>query len=925
MSETDKNAPLRADVRYLGRLLGDVLREQVGEYLYDLEEDVRTLCKNARLAPNSQTLDSIMRQISEQNTSSLIELAKAFGLYFQLVNIAEQNHRIRRKRHYEVQGDVIKYSLEDICQWLQSEQIDDHVLQALLQQIQIVPVLTAHPTHIIRQSLLQKHRRISRQLFERELPLTPREQQQLDQQFRHEISLLWQTSPFHSRKITVMDEVQNLFNYFDESLWDTLPQVHQDFEELLHQAGYSVQVPTMIRFGSWIGGDRDGNPFVTAQLTRHTLSLHKEYVLTRYQRAMTRLMDHYSVSVRYQPISDDLSQSLERDRQLFSALAQELNQECPQEFYRQKLRMMQHKLERTLAELKQPGSYASECFYSSESEFLSELRIVLESLRLHRGEATLQPIRHLLRQVEIFGFYLAQLDIRQHADVHAAAVAELLAINGVEADYQALSEAQKIALLVQEIRNPRPLLSPFHALGDASRELIDTGLAIAQSLSTISQQAIGSWIISMCQQASDVLHVLLLAKETGLAHFGPEQGFCRIRIVPLFETVADLKAAPEVMRQLFGLPLYHQALQQQTQEVMVGYSDSSKQAGILASSWQLYQAQRELTAVAKAAGIHLRFFHGRGGTLSRGGGPSHHAILSQPADTLWGDIRLTEQGEVLAWKYSFPELAHRNLSVLLSAVLQVTHHHPGESSKDHWSGLMDTLAAASYQAYAALVHEHPDFLKYFEQSTPLGAISRLNIGSRPAKRKQTHSVDDLRAIPWVFAWMQSRCVLTAWYGVGSALAAYAEQPGGLRNLREMYHSWPFFQTFVDNLQMTLSKADLSIASCYAELAEAEVRQQIWPMIEAEYQLTRQSVLEITQQKELLQNTDTLKRSIALRNPYVDPLNYIQVEVLKRLRAQQADQDATAPLGPEALSEQALLGEALDLSIMGVSEGLRNTG
>lgn len=924
MSDNDKNAPLRADVRYLGRLLGEVLREQVGDYLYELEEDVRTLTKNSRVSDQPQIVDSILEEISEQSPASLIDLTKAFGLYFQLVNIAEQNHRIRRKRHYEIHGEVIKYSLEDLLNWLQAQKISDAELQALLNKIQIAPVLTAHPTHIIRQTLLQKHRRISRGLFRREQPLTPRERQELGHDFKHEISLLWQTSPFHSRRITVSDEVSNLFNYFDESLWDTLPTVHQDLEELLHEAGYAVQVPTMIRFGSWIGGDRDGHPFVTAELTRQTLKQQKAYVIKQYRRSLENLSGHYSVALRYQPVSDEFMASLQQDRELLPELAATEMAHHPKELYRQKLHLMQARLDATQAELETPGSQKPETLYN-EALFQRDVQLLLESLRLHRGEATLRPVQHLLRQIEIFGFYLARLDIRQHAKVHASSVAELMALNGVSANYADLPETEKQALLLRELVNPRPLISAFHELSDETQELINTFMVVNESLRTISPQAVTTWIISMCQNLSDILHVQLLAKETGLARFEGtsgsqsecKDGWSRIMVVPLFETVADLEAAPGIMKALFALPLYKHCLSshQQTQEVMVGYSDSSKQAGILASTWHLYQAQRELTAIAHEANVQLRFFHGRGGTLSRGGGPSHHAILAQPADTLWGDIRLTEQGEVLAWKYNFPELAHRNLSVLLSAVLEVTASHPPEPSLNEWSKVMNQLSDLSYQTYTALVHDHPDFVEYFEQATPLEAISHLNIGSRPSKRKATHSIEDLRAIPWVFAWMQSRCVLPAWYGVGSALEAIqAEQPNELNYLRQMYANWPFFKTFIDNLQMTLSKADLRIARCYADLAEPRLRESVWTLIEAEYIRTRQQVLAITEQSDILENKETLKRSIALRNPYVDPLNYIQVEVLKRLRA-----------GVEDEREHSLLQEALELSIMGISEGLRNTG
>lgn len=913
----DKNAPLRADVRYLGRLLGDVLKEQVGDYLYELEEDIRTLCKNSRLSDQPQIVDSIRSQIGEQPPGTLIELTQAFGLYFQLVNIAEQNHRIRRKRHYEIQGDIIKYSLEDLLQRLQKHSLSDAALQAVLNRIQIVPVLTAHPTHIMRQTLLRKHRRISRSLFEREHNLTPWEKRRNEEDLKREITLLWQTNPFHSRQLQVRDEVENLFTYFDESLWETLPQVHQDLETQLCAQGFAVQVPALIRFGSWIGGDRDGHPFVTAQLTRETLCQHKAYTLKRYAQSLAELQDHYSISLQNQPVSEEFQRLLEIDCQALPEQAKLLQERYSQELYRQKLGLMQHKIQQSLLHLHESETPLPEgSWYPNEVPFAQDLQVLLDSLRLHRAEAALEPVQILQRQVDIFGFYLASLDIRQNSERHLQTVAEILACAGLESKYAELPEDEKCALLLHELTNPRPLLSPYYSLSPASQEVIATLETVRHGLEQISNKSVQNYIISMCRSQSDILHVLLLARETGLAQLAGPEPRCRLRIVPLFETVADLEAAPEIMRQLFETPLYRQVLQHgaDLQEVMVGYSDSAKQGGILAATWHLYQAQRQLMQVARSHEVHLRFFHGRGGTISRGGGPTHHAILAQPADTIWGDIRLTEQGEVLAWKYNFPELAHRNLSVLLSAVLEVTLNHSQEHLTQEWEQTMQELAQNSYQHYTELVYQEPGFMDYFQEATPLKAISHLNIGSRPSRRKQTQSIDDLRAIPWVFAWMQSRCVMPAWYGVGSGINSYLKNHDkGLECLREMYQNWPFFHTFIDNLQMTLSKADLRIAASYQKLVQdPELGRKIWSRLETEYHEVEAQVLAITEQNELLENNSTLKKSIALRNPYVDPLNYIQLEILQRLEG-------------EGNPESDGLSKGLELSIMGISEGLRNTG
>ncbi len=913
---SDKNAPLRSDVRYLGKILGDVLKTQVGDYLYELEEDIRTLCKNARVSHDPQIIASIRSQIAELDTQNLIDLTKAFGLYFQLVNIAEQNHRIRRKRHYEIKGDVIKYSLDYLLEQIQNHKLSDQALQAQLNQIEIVPVLTAHPTHIMRQTQLQKHRRISRELFVRDLPHTPWEGRRIGASLAHETSLLWQSSPFHSRKISVLDELEHLFHYFDESLWDTIPQVHEDLSQLLTDHDYAVHVPAMIRLGSWIGGDRDGHPFVTAQLTANILLRQKEYVLNKYRTQVLDLLDHYSTSLKYQPVSEAFIDSLSLDRQHLPTLAQTLAEEYSDELYRQKLLLMQHKLNNTLRSLKGQSQNAGS-WYPAAADFKADLQLIYESLRTHRGAAILQPLRHLLWQIDIFGFHLATLDIRQDAGIHTQVVTELFGLADVHPDYLSLDEPQKLEILMVELHNPRPLAGPNQELSELATEILNTLQTVRQSIDTISPQAVGTYIISMCQNLSDILHVMLLAKEVGLLKLDGSDSHCPIQVVPLFETVADLERAPQVMQALFELPLYKQNLSCHNgiQEVMVGYSDSSKQAGILAATWKLYQAQEALSKVAQQHDIKLRFFHGRGGTVSRGGGPAHHAILAQPSDTVWGSIRLTEQGEVMAWKYNFPELAHRNLSVLLSAVLEVSMR-PAEATHKNWREIIESLSQSSYQAYAELVHENPGFLAYFQQATPLEAISHLNIGSRPAKRRKTRGTQDLRAIPWVFSWMQSRCGMTAWYGVGSALSAYRKsQENGLSDLQAMYQDWPFFKTFIDNLHMTLAKADLRIAESYAQLVEPESLQtEIWERLKQEYLSTREQVLAISQQADILDNSPTLKRSINLRNPYVDPLNYIQVEVLKRLRQ-----------GDHSPGEEKLLREALEMSIIGISEGLRNTG
>lgn len=905
MQKIDKNGPLRTDVKQLGHILGNTLIEQSGELLFALEEKIRRICKASRQHFDEENIQQLRQELQTLPPETLIELSKAFGIYFQLVNTAEQNHRIRRKRHYAMEETVIKYSLEHLVQGLKNKNITSQSLQNLLDRLDIMPVLTAHPTHIMRQTLLQKHRRISQGLFAQNQQLTPYERSEIEAQLEHEITLLWQSNPFHGRKITVMDEVENLLRYFDASLWETLPQLHEDFSDCLAHAGYSVDMPVIMRFGSWVGGDRDGHPFVTASLTWEALKRQQNYLFGRYHNALRELEDHYSTSVRVMPCDDRLQNHLQaqhaRVSQCLKKSAPSSEQEhfdkerYAEEPYRQAFYLMRWRLH-----------YRD---YASATDFLAHLDFLHAYIRSHQGSKTLKPLERLRWQARIFGFCLMPLDIRQDAGLHLDVVAELFAHNGIHQNFKSLPESEKQTLLLQELQNPRPLWSSHMEGSEQLQETLATLSVIARAQAEIDPVCIRRYIISMCQQPSDLMNLYVLCKATGLFQRNAETGtlHCAIQVVPLFETVEDLQRAPEVMQRLFSEPFYREVLsqQQQVQEVMVGYSDSGKSGGILAATWNLYVGQRELSRCAEQAGIQIQFFHGRGGTVSRGGGPTRHAIFAQPEGTIQGKIRLTEQGEVLSWKYNFPEMAHRNLSVLLSSVLEASLPQHAQL-EPLWEKLMGQLSEQAYRCYTDLVHHHPDFIAYFQQSTPLAEISQLNIGSRPAKRKDTRGIDDLRAIPWVFSWMQSRSVFPAWYGVGTAFEAVGE----LAHFRDMYQQWPFFTSFIDNLQMTLSKADIHIASCYAELVEAEIRHSIWPLMEAEYQRTCAQVLSITQSAFLLEQQDTLRRSIVLRNPYVDPLNYIQVEVLRRLRSG---------------DEHPALRQALDLSIIGISEGLRNTG
>lgn len=913
----DKHTPLRRDINALGHLLGQVLKEQLGEEFYQLVEKLRLLCKDGRQNKQSYT-NTIQDIISQQKPDCLGNLIKAFGIYFQLVNIAEQYHRIRRKRFYEQDGQIIKYSLEYLIQQLDDKKVDQDSTQLLLNQMNIQPVLTAHPTHVTRETILTKHRKIAKLLKQIDMGITPREKRLVDLKLHKEITLLWQSDFIRLQKPTVMDEVQNGFNYFETSLYEVTSQILEDFEYLLQQSGRQVKVPNLLNFGSWIGGDRDGNPFVTPEFTRQTLQRQKAYILKKYISSLDNLFENLSSSASHVDMSAKLIATITRESELLKSQLPLLLPKHSNELYRRKCLIIKAKLTNTLKKAEAEFlDLPKGTYYRNESEFIHDLTLISDSLKQNKGEILAETLlSSLIRKADIFGFYLAKLDIRQHTERHLNALHEMFETIGVSSQFLELDKFKQTQLLIEEIENQRPLFSPRFQYTKATEEVLNTFFTIKKALETVSSKAIDTYIISMSTSVRDILAVFLLAKEAGLISLKKDQWQSQLNIVPLFETVEDLKQAPAIMNALYSIPLYKSCLESRNnlQEIMLGYSDSSKSGGVLASSWNLYQAQQELMAVANKYQIQLRFFHGRGGTVSRGGGPTYQALLSQPPDTLWGDIRITEQGEVLAEKYAFKKLAHRNLSVLVAAITEMTLTDiQQDCNNQQWLNVMSQLAQSSYQTYRKLVYETPAFLDYFQQATPIDKIGHLNIGSRPAKRKETKGIDDLRAIPWVFAWMQSRHVLPAWYGTGSAFEEQIKTEEDLKTLQTMYKKWRYFSAFIDNLQMTLSKADMVIAECYSLLVDHSIQKQLWPQIAQEYKRTHDWVLKITGYQSLLENKPALQKSIALRNPYVDPLSFIQIELLKRLQ------------GNVSSENQHDLMSALKLSIIGIAEGLRNTG
>jgi phosphoenolpyruvate carboxylase len=992
MSRADqsKDAPLRADIRRLGDLLGETLRRFGGERLFEIEEDVRALCKRLRGAQASgqtsgqmsgrttgegaaggeRELKRLLRRLSLDETIGVI---RAFSVYFQLVNIAEQYHRIRRKRFYELRtpDQPQRGSLAETLRKLRGDFSDPKLLQRVVDRLEIMPVMTAHPTEAARRTLLEKHRRIADLLaaFDDE-NLAPRRRDELHARLAAEVESVWQTDEVRHTQPTVLDEVNHGLYYFDATLFDAAPALLDELERQLEENFPGAKLrdgAAPLRFGSWIGGDRDGNPFVTPEITWETLRLQQRLVLRKYRDSVASLSRRLSESSRFAPPTDELSESLKEDAAALPAVAAEVAARNAEEPYRQKLSYIYTRIENTLRRNRdlasalrlteehtlisiRPGLPIVAALTGSDADVANvyrdgaslweDLRLVRDSLRADKAVYAARAVDRLMRQVAVFGLNLATLDLRQHSERHTAALSEITRALRLR-DYAQMSEDERVEWLTRELDTPRPLVATDARYRPETTETLNVFRVARRSLDEISPNAIRTYIISMTREVSDLLAALVLAKEAGLVECGlriadcgfdrgsairnPHSAF-RIAVSPLFETIEDLRRAPEIMRRLFEHPFYRRQLAAQggLQEVMIGYSDSSKDGGILTSSWELYKAQERLWEVARAAGVELRLFHGRGGTVGRGGGPSHEAILAQPPDTVVGRIKITEQGEVISSKYSLAEIAQRSLELTTSAVIAASLPQPARDTGklSRWKDVMEDISAVAFAAYRRFVRETTGFYDYFIQATPVEELQYLRIGSRPAKRKSgSKSLDDLRAIPWVFGWTQSRHLLPGWLAVGTALEDFikARPRENLRLLREMYSEWPFFHSTISNIEMTLAKADFQIARQYASRTlDRGLGRRIFRMLEEEYERACRVTLQITGERRLLDQSPALQRSIAVRNPYVDPLSFLQVELLARRR----QRDRKAELSDD--DREKLLYATL-LTINGIAAGMRNTG
>ena len=928
--KTDKDLPLIEDIRLLGRILGDVIREQEGGPAYELVEQVRQLSVAFRRDADEaadKALKKLLKGLSSDQTVSVI---RAFTYFSHLANLAEDRHHIRRRAVHERAGNTQEGSIEVALARLRWAGISTATVVNTLARSFISPVLTAHPTEVQRQSILTAERRIAQLLAERDDilmraqlynsakdALTPRELTRVEAQLRACVAQLWQTRLLRHSKLTVADEIENALSYYEATFLQEIPKIYEQLEQEL---GEKLPEQSFLRMGQWIGGDRDGNPFVTAESLELALTRQADVALRHYLREVHYLGGELSLSANLVDITPEM--------QALADASPDHNVHRSDEPYRRALTGIYARLAATLRQLTggeaARHAVAPQNAYASADAFLADLQIIDDSLSRYHGNALApQRLRPLMRAVRVFGFYLSTVDLRQSSDKHEEVVRELLSVAKVELDYSLLEEDAKCALLVRLLEDARPLRVMGGDYGDHTRSELAIFETAKRLRERLGGEAIRHCIISHTETVSDLLEVLLLQKEVGLLRGTLQDGAqCDLIVVPLFETIEDLRNAAPIMRRYYQLPGIAELVRKSggEQDIMLGYSDSNKDGGIFTSNWELYRAEIALVDLfddlADHYGIQLRMFHGRGGTVGRGGGPSYQAILAQPPGTVRGQIRLTEQGEVIASKYANPEIGRRNLETLVAATLEATLLQPTKPATKAFLEAAAFLSEASMAAYRALVYETPGFNYYFFSSTPIREIAELNIGSRPASRKATQAIEDLRAIPWGFSWGQCRLTLPGWYGFGSAIQAFIHRPGKdakaqLALLQKMYRQWPFFRTLLSNMDMVLAKSDLNLASRYSELVtDTRLRRRIFGAIEAEWHSTVEALNQITGDKQRLEHNSALARSIRHRFPYIDPLNHLQVELVRRWRAGQTDDRVK---------------NGIHLSINGIAAGVRNTG
>ena len=925
MPTNDKDLPLREDTRLLGRLLGDTVREQEGEDIFAAVERIRQTSVALNQNP-ARELDPAARAeleavLDELPRDTMISVVRAFSYFLHLANIAEDQHHIRRRRFHARAGSVPRDgTLQKALDRIQEAGLPAAKLHDFFDHALVSPVLTAHPTEVSRKCILQCQHEIAGLLDQRDrLQLTPEEAEENDLALRRAVLRLWRTRMLRPTRLAVVDEIKNGISFYDDTFFAELPRLYGLLQEALAKRfpGEDWQLPPFFRVGSWIGGDRDGNPFVTADVLKTALHLQSTAALDFYLTEIHTLGAELPLSHFLHPVSPAMAE--------LAARSPDTSPHRADEPYRRALTGIYARLEATAKALDQHAALRHAVGdappYASADELYGDLALIAESLAQQGATLIVSGrLQRVLRAVQVFGFHLAPIDLRQNSEVHERTVGELLARAGrIEpAAYAALSEDARVALLAEEIASPRPLYSPHIDYSEETQGELAIFFAARELRARYGAAALPNAIISKTDGASDLLEVALLLKEAGLlkpaaAHDGSPS--LAMNIIPLFETIGDLRNGPAIMQRLFALPAYRAlvASRDDEQEVMLGYSDSNKDGGFLTSGWELYKAEVDLARVFETAGVRLRLFHGRGGSVGRGGGPSYLAILAQPDGAVSGQIRITEQGEVIASKYANPEVGRRNLETLAAATLEATLIDLEDKTEPQaYRAVMERLSELAFAAYRGLVYETDGFTRFFRESTPISEIGGLNIGSRPASRKASDRIEDLRAIPWVFSWAQCRLMLPGWYGFGTAIETWLkENPDGLAMLHKMHATWPFFRTLLSTMDMVMAKADLVIASRYADLvSDPALRDEIFGRIRAEFERTRRHLLAIEQHDDFLADNPMLARSIRTRFPYMDPLNHLQIELLQRHRSGEGDER---------------IQRGIHMSINGIAAGLRNSG
>ncbi|EJN58542.1 phosphoenolpyruvate carboxylase [Halogranum salarium B-1] len=893
------NRNVRQDVRELGALLGTVLESQTSTADFETVEDLRTAAIAYRdgSAPSRQPLHDVLESIQPERESVV---ARAFTTYFELINLAEERERVRAVRTSSQEG-TLEDSLDETIAELAADDADSETVQGVLDDVLIEPTFTAHPTEARRKTVKAKLRSIADDLETLdERRMTDREEGHVWTRVDAEVTSLWQTPQVRNRRPEPTDEARNVQWYLENTLFDVVGEVYSELEEIVSEEYPNVDVPKLFEFRSWAGSDRDGNPFVTPEVTTETLERQRSVVLTKYRTALKRLSGVLSQDGSRIETGKAFAESLADDRERLPVVADEAEERYPDEPYRQKLKLMRERLDRI--EDVRPGGY------EDHERLIDDLEAIAESLeRNGAGKVADAFVEPLIRQVDTFGFSLASLDLRDHREMHTAAIHEALEQEGF--DYQSLDEDERVDLLTDAVLQEEPVLD-LESPGDVSddtKRVLTRFAKLADWQREYGAEAIDTYAISMTEEPSHVLEVLFLADQAGVVSL-PDH--CGLDIVPLLETESALNGARRIMGTLFENEAYSQVLEVRNgvQEIMLGYSDSNKENGVLAANWDLYKNQRRLADITDDHDVTMRLFHGRGGSISRGGGPMNQAMLALPNETVTGQIKFTEQGEAIAEKYGNTRIAERNLEQMLDAQIRSRHNallEPEEHVPEEWVDAMDTMCAAAREEYRDLLNTD-GFVSYFEQATPITVIENLNLGSRPASRSGERTVEDLRAIPWVFSWTQSRCILPGWYSLASGMEAYLDDGGDRELLKEMYQEWPFFRTTLDNAALSLARTDLEITAEYADLADEDLREQFFPRVSEEYESGVELVLDVSDRNRLLKR-DWLGDSLRRRNPYVDPLNLLQTHLLAQTHRTPAEE------------------KTLRLTVKGIAAGMKNTG